>query len=84
MIVVLVMFDPTMRDSSAEVARCPPITVGGRFAAFVGSGDCEEFDLTIADGPEEPTAQDTVTDVASVVDRHNYPSASLFDALDHD
>ena len=68
--------DPTMRDSdddaplvrthSAEVARCPPITVGGRFAAFVGSGDCEEFDLTIADGAEEPdpvvfTAPDTVT-----------------------
>ena len=46
--------DPTMRDSDddaplvrrtrAEVARSPPITVGGRFAVFAGLGDCEEFD----------------------------------------
>ena len=92
--------DPTTRDSDddaplvrtqfAEVARCPPITVGGRFAVSAGSSDCEEFDLTIADGPEELdpvalTAQDTVTDVAStVVDRHNSPSTSLLDALDRD
>ena len=63
---------PLIRTQFAEVARCPPNTVGGRFAAFVGSGDCEEFDLAIADGPEEPdpvvfTAQDTVTDVASTL-----------------
>ena len=91
---------PTMRDSDddaslvrtqfAEVARSPPITVGGRFAVFAGSGECEEFDLTIADGPAEPdpvvfTARDTVTDAAStIVDRHNSPSTSLLDALDHD
>ena len=71
---------PWVRTQVAGIARGPPITVGGRFAVFVGSFDCEEFDLTIADGPEEPdpvvfTAHDTVTDVASTI---------VVDALDRD
>ena len=88
--------DTSMRDSDddaplvrTQFARCPPITVGGRFAVFVGSSECEESDLTIAD-PAKPdpvvsTARDTVTDAAStIMDRHNSPSTSLLDALDHD
>ena len=47
---------PLVRTQFAGVARGPPITVGGSFAAFVGSVDCEEFDLTIANGPEKMPA----------------------------
>ena len=65
------------RDSL--VAERGSVAVG---MTFVGSGDCEEFDLTIADGPEEPDPV-VFTDVAStVVDRHSSPSTSLLDALD--
>ena len=65
-----------------------PITVGGRFASLVEAGDeCEEFDLTIADDVEESRVEVRDTDVevaTTAVDRHNSPSASLLDALDHD
>ena len=66
-----------------------PITVGGRFASLVEVGDeCEEFDMTIADDVEESSVEvraDTDVEVATTaVDRHNSPSASLLDALDHD
>ena len=65
-----------------------PITVGGRFTSLVEAGDeCQEFDLTIADDVEESSVEvraDTDVEVApTAVVRHNSPSASLLDALDH-
>ena len=40
---------PLVRTQFAGVARSPPITVGGKFAIFVRSVNCAEFDLMIAD-----------------------------------
>ena len=81
---------PLVRTQFAGVARGHPSRLEAGSQLFVGSVDCEEFDLTIADGPEEPdpvvfTARDTVTDLAStVVDRQNSPSTGSLDALDRD
>ena len=60
-----------------------PIIVGGRFASLVEAGD-----ECLADDVEESSVEvcaDTDVEVATTaVDRHNSPSASLLDALDHD
>ena len=66
------------------------MTVGSKFASLVEAvDDCEEFDLTIADDPEESLvevrAPDTDLDAApAAMDRHNFLSAGLLDALDRD